>query len=202
MKTLLSIDLSTNATGYALFNIETNELITYGVVKGKSFKDTSKWRATLKKMRFMADSVLNLIENYKPHAIVIEEIAGSKNRIGQKTLDMVHGMVWSAIDKYLDIVSYYDVSGLDGWRTHLQLKQSDADKAQNKEAKKLNPKLGKGIPKLPLVDTKTLSARYANKRFNLSLDPENITTDGDIADAVSMGDSFLRFRFTSPTPAR
>jgi Holliday junction resolvasome RuvABC endonuclease subunit len=196
MKTLLSIDLSTNCTGWSLFQIDTCSLIEYGSIKGKSFKDTSQWRSTLKKLEYMASSILNLIEQYKPDLIVIEEIAGSKNRIGQKTLDMAHGILWKTIDKYLDIVSYYDVSGSDGWRTHLGLKLTEADKLANREAKKLNPQLGRGVSKMPVYTPKDLAARYANWRFGLALDVQLNQTDNDIADSISMGSAFISFRMS------
>jgi hypothetical protein len=194
MKTLLSIDLSTNCTGWSVFNMDTRELITYGCIRGKNFKDTSSQRSTLRKLEYMAKSVLSLIESYKPCKIVIEEIAGSKNRIGQKTLDMAHGILWQTIDEYLDLVEYYDVTGSDGWRTHLNLKLTEADKLANKEAKKINPTLGKGVSKLPIYNAKDLAARYANKRFGLTLDPQMNQFDADIADSLSLGDAFLQFK--------
>ncbi len=138
MKYLLSIDLSTNCTGYALFNLENKDLVSYGFLKGKAVKEKCKWRATLKKLEFMAQQILKVLLQYQPDLIVIEEIAGSKNRLSQKTLDMCHLALWIAIEPYLDKVHYFDVSGSDSWRTFLKLKLSDADKLANKEAKKLN----------------------------------------------------------------
>lgn len=193
MKTLLSIDLSTNCTGWSVFCIETRQLIAYGHIRGKNFKDNSTQRATLKKLEYMAVSILNIIENYAPHKIVIEEVAGSKNRIGQKTLDMAHGILWKYIEKYLDIVEYYDVTGRDGWRTHLGLRLTDEDKAHNKEAKKMNKDLGRGS-QLPIYDVKDLSCRYANKTYGLSLDPQTSQHDADVGDSVSMGDAFIKFK--------
>lgn len=193
-KTLLSIDLSSTCTGWALFCINTGRLLEYGTVRGKNFKDTSSQRATLRKLEHMANSIFNIVQQYKPSYIVIEEIAGSKNRIGQKTLDMTHGILWKALDQYLDCVSYYDVTGENGWRTNLGLKLSDADKLANKEAKKLNPTLGKGTTKLPIYDAKDLAARYANAMFKLSLDPQLNQFDADIADSICMGVAWLSFK--------
>jgi hypothetical protein len=195
MKTFLAIDLSTTCTGWAVFNLETHELITYGFIKGKTVKDNSKWRATLLRLTAMAETIKKVIEEHKPTKICIEEIAGSKNRIGQKTLDMQHGILWHHISEYLDIVDYYDVSGAAGWRTHLKLKLSDADKLANKEAKKLNPKLGKGIPKLPIYDAKDLAARYVNSTYKLQLDPQMIQSDADVADSIAIGSAYLKFKF-------
>lgn len=194
MKYLLSIDLSTNCTGWSVFEIETGKLVTYGYISGKNFKDTSKLRATLRKLEYMALGVLNIITNHAPSKIVIEEIAGSKNRIGQKTLDMAHGILLKTIENYLDIVEYYDVSGVDGWRTNLGLKLTESDKLANKEAKKLNPTLGRGVSKLPIYDAKDLAARYANKTFGLGLDPQVSQHDADLADSICMGHAYLKFR--------
>lgn len=192
MKYLLSLDMSTTCTGWSLFDIETHKLITYGILKGKNIKDSSTQRATLRKMEKMAKDILLVIEAYAPSKIIIEEIAGSRNRIGQKTLDMLHGIVWKEIDKYLDLVEYYDVSGTYGWRTHLNLKLSEQDKIHNKESRKFNKEHKKNL--LPVLGWKHLSCRYANLRHNLALDCDERETDGDIADSVSIGDAYLLFR--------
>lgn len=194
MRILLTIDLSTNCTGWAVFEVDNRNLVSYGYIKGKDFKDSSSQRATLRKLEYMGSQVLNLIHNYKPTYIVIEEIAGSKNRISQKTLDMCHGILWKWIEPYLDNVSYLDVSGLNGWRTLLGLKFSEEDKARNKEAKKINKDLAKGSSKMPIIDQKDLACRHVNKTFNLALDPQANTHDNDVGDAISLGDAWLKFR--------
>lgn len=197
MNLLLSLDMSTTCTGWSLFCLETGKLIQYDIIRGKTFKDSSSQRATLRKLVDMSLKILNVIENYKPSKIVIEEIAGSKNRIGQKTLDMLHGVVWMHIEKYLDSVSYYDVTGSEGWRTHLGLKLSELDKLRNKEAKKLNPNLD-SKSRLPIVDAKDLAARYANETYNLTLNPQENQYDADAADSISMGSAFIKFKCPRP----
>jgi len=196
-KTLLSLDMSTTCTGWALFDIESKELLAYDKLK-PSVKGGSKMtypRAQLERMKSIAEQILGLVESYKPHGIVIEEITGSKQRLGQKTLDGLHFIVAYYLQEYLDIVSYYDVTGLNGWRTHLNLRLSDADKASNKESKKLNKKLPPR-QKLPIIGPKHLACRHANRRFGMNLDVEVTKTDADIADALCLGDAFLKFRFT------
>jgi Holliday junction resolvasome RuvABC endonuclease subunit len=195
-KLLLAIDLSTAATGFALFDIKTRKLLQQGVIKGKSFKDTSTHRATLRKTEYMATEVLTLIENLKPTHIVIEEISGGGNRISQKTLDIQHGVLWKYIERFLDLVRYMDVTGLHGWRTFLGLKQSEQDKLHNKIAKKTNKLVGRG-QKLPIIGTKHLSCRYVNANYNLNLDPDQNETDGDIADAIGLGSAYLQKVLTS-----
>lgn len=198
--TLLSLDLSTTCSGWALFDIETGRLLNTGRLKPSTKGGVSKLaypRQQLTKMVDLAHQVLALIQEVKPHAIVIEEIAGSKNRLGQKTLDGFHYVVVWVIEQYLDIVTYYDVTGSNGWRTHLRMRLSDADKAANKEAKKLNKRLAPS-QQLPVIGPKHLAARHANAKFGMNLDVDLNTTDADIADAVSMGDAFLTFRFARP----
>lgn len=134
--------------------------------------------------------IRSLIENYKPTFVVIEEIAGSKNRISQKTLDGLHWIVLINNPEILDIVKYQDVTGLDGWRSHLGLKLTEQDKLNNKEAKKLNKDLAPSS-RLPIYDTKDLAARHVNQNFGLSLDPQERDSDADIADSIAMGHAWL-----------
>lgn len=199
MNHLLSIDLSTSATGYALFDIDTKKLITYGLIKGSS-KGTSKMgypEKQLTRMIRMATDILNVIKNYKPSSIVIEEITGSKNRLTQKTLDGMHYILaWYLMGEFpFEKLYYYDVGGLSGWRTHLKLNLDDADKLANKEAKKLNENLPNN-QKIPIINKKHLACRHANRVYGLDFDCDLRTTDGDMADAVSIGDSFLKYRCT------
>jgi hypothetical protein len=195
-KTLLSLDISTSCTGWSLFNLE-RELLVSGLIKPSTKGQVVKMtypRQQLTKMRDISTQILNVILEYNPSIIVIEEITGSKNRMGQKTLDGCHFLVVDKIEAFLDRVYYYDVSGNQGWRYHLQLRLSDADKLANKEAKKLNKKLA-ASQRMPVVTPKHLACRHANARFNLALDCNLRETDGDLADSMCMADAFLTFRF-------
>lgn len=196
-KTLLSLDMSTTCTGWALLGVDSHKLIQRGLIKPSTKGGVAKMdypKQQLTKMRDIAAQILSLIQNLKPHVIVIEEIAGSKNRMGQKTLDGLHFIVAYAIEDYLPIVRYYDVTGASGWRTHLQLRLSDADKLANKEAKTLNKKLA-ASQRIPIIGPKHLACRFANATFGTQLNCDTAETDGDQADAISMGYSFLKYRF-------
>lgn len=195
MKYLLSLDLSTTCTGWSIFEVETKKLVEYGILK-PSPKGLSKMHYPLQQLTKMIDlshKIKSVIENFKPSLIVIEEIAGSKQRLGQKVLDGLHWIVLYHIQDLIPTVSYYDVTGMNGWRTNLGLRLSEQDKINNKEAKKLNKNLKPG-QRLPVYDAKDLAARYANKRFGLTLDPQASQYDADIADSVSMGAAFLDFK--------
>lgn len=196
-KTLLSLDMSTTCTGWSLFAISDHRLLQRGVLKPSTKGGVSKMdypKQQLTKMIDLGQQILNLILNFKPYCIVIEEIAGSKNRLGQKTLDGLHYIVAWIIEDYLPIVRYYDVTGASGWRTHLQLRQTDADKAANKEAKKLNKKLPSS-QQIPIIGPKHLAVRYTNLVYGTDLNCDIRETDGDQADSIAMGSAFLKFRY-------
>jgi len=196
MKTLLSIDLSTSCTGLSVFDIETKELKSHTFIK-PSTKGLSKLKYPIKqltKMMAYAKVLQEYIDSINPDVIVIEEIAGSKQRMGQKTLDGMHWILLLHIEPHAEKVHYYDVTGKSGWRTDLKLKLSDADKAHNKEFRKLNKKLAKGTKKVPIIGPKHLAARYVNKHFGLNLDVDENPGDNDMADSIAMGSAFLNHK--------
>lgn len=193
-KKLLALDMSTTCTGWAVFDIETKDLLEYGylkpVVPGKSkMKSPEKPYKTCKNMAkqiFEVYSKLNDVE-----IVAIEEVNKHKNRIAGKTLDALHAFIWDEFREHLKLLYYCDSDGSSGWRTHLGLKLSDADKIHNKEAKKLNKELAKGTTKIPVINKKHLACRYANKRYGLNLDCDQLTSDGDMADAIGLGSAVL-----------
>ena len=191
----MSIDLSTSSTGLSYFNKE-GELLHYDYVKpsGKGMSGMKYPEKQFETMCRMSDLISHEILQLPniPDYIVIEEIAGSSSRAGQKTLD---GMHWVLVGKLaemhmIDRIHYYDVTGAKGWRYHLNLKLSEADKAANKEAKKLNKIIGTGHKKIPIINAKHLAQRYVNEKFGLLLDVDENKHDNDMADSIAMGDSF------------
>lgn len=201
MKILLSLDYSTSATGYAKFDMATKKLISYGVIKpdfkNPTVKGIPKYnypRFQLLKLRRLAEQILEIIDE-RVEKIVIEEINGSKNRLGQKVLDAGHFILLDRMRASdLSKVIYMNSDGNDGWRSkaHLGLQLSSTDKLVNKDRKKFNSKLGKGGKKQPLITQKTLSCAYVNKRYGLKLDCDNNATDNDLADAIAMGHAFIK----------
>lgn len=195
MRILLSLDLSTTCTGWSVFDMDEHKLVTYGILK-PSTKGLSKMiypRQQLTKMIDLSFQIRSLIENYKPTHIVIEEIAGSKQRLGQKVLDGLHWIVLVHNQEFIDIIQYYDVTGSEGWRTHLGLRLTESDKLANKEAKKMNKDLAPAS-RLPVYDAKDLACRYTNETFGLSLNPQLNQYDADVGDSVSMGSAYIKFR--------
>lgn len=195
-KLLLSLDLSTTSTGWSIFNMETGKLLEYDNLKPNMKGGVAKLvypRQQLTKMVDLAIQIKSIVDNYKPTTIVIEEIAGSRQRLGQKVLDGLHWVVLMYLQDVLDVVVYYDVTGPNGWRHHLGLRLTEIDKLRNKEAKKLNPKLD-SKSRLPIVDAKDLAARYVNEVYGLELDPQTKKTDSDIGDSIAMGSAYLKIR--------
>lgn len=195
MNILLSLDLSTSCVGWSVFNMDTEELVTYGTLRPK-FPGMSKMiypRQQLMKMIDLSYKIKSVIDNFKPTKIVIEEIAGSRQRLGQKVLDGLHWILLYHIQDLLDIIEFYDVTGNNSWRYDLGMKLGEQDKIYNKEAKKLNKQIG-NTTKIHVYNWKDLSCRYANATYGLGLDPIQNDTDGDIGDSVAMGSAYLKVK--------
>lgn len=193
---LLTLDLSTAITGYAVFDIETKKLTNFGMLKinVKGLHKMQYPEAAYYKIKDMAEKVRKLVLEKKPDVIVIEEINRGINRIGQKSLDALHFFV---IDYLVGIdpiwakkIIYLDSNGKKGWRGMLGLKLSKADKEHNKAARINNKKKTK-TQDIPIVDWKVLAERYINPRYNLSFKVNENAGDNDMCDAIALGDTFL-----------
>ncbi len=192
-KILLSLDLSSTCTGWAKLDIESNKLLSFGSIypsfKNPVTKKIPKYsypQLHVLKLRELADQVIELLDD-SIKVIAIEEINRGKSRIGQKVLDSFHAVLLERMPwEYTQKVIFYDSDGKDGWRSvnGLALQLSEFDKLSNKNAKKLNKKLGKGEKKLPIITQKTLAVRYVNKRYELTLKEAD---DSDAADAIGLG---------------
>lgn len=199
---LLSLDLSTSCTGYALLSISNEKLLKYNIVKSGFKNPKTKGIAKyeypiyqLLKMQNIADQIITIILECNPEIIVIEEINRSKNRLGQKVLDGLHWILLERMQpEFRAKVKYIDSDGSEGWRSArgLALQLSEKDKLYNKETKKFNKKLGKGQKKKAVITQKTLACRFVNKQFNLALDETKEVTDSDKADAIGMGWCYLK----------
>lgn len=193
MKTLLALDLSTTCTGFAVFDLETKELLRFGKIdpdfknpKKKGIPKHGVTEAQVLKLRILSNQVIELID-LSTTVIAIEQINRGKNRLGQKVLDGFHHVLLERMP-YDEVrkVQFHDSDGADGWRSvnGLKLQLSQSDKEWNKKAKKLNKKLGKGQKKLDVITQKTLACKYVNKRYNLELNEKD---GSDIADAIGLG---------------
>lgn len=198
---ILSLDMSTTCTGYAVFEkMDTQiNLLESGYIKPK-VPGISKLQYPKKQLLVCRDMAEKIIEIYRRLsqeceevvAVVIEEVNAHKNRLSGKTLDGLHFIFWDRFESELGKVHYMDSDGLTGWRTRLRLRLNDADKQHNREAKKLNKKLPRGS-KLSKIGQKHLACRQANHLFKKELDCDKHKYDGDEADAICLGYAFAKF---------
>lgn len=193
MRKLLALDLSTSCTGWALLEQEASKLLSYGALKPRVKNPTKGGiprfaypRIQALKMRDLIEQIQTLIAEFNPDVIAIEEVVSHKSRLTGKVLDGLHFLLIDRIFEFKGEIRYVDVSGTHGWRPQFKIRQSEQDKLINKDRKKLNKKL-KGKDKLPIIDWKTLSSRFVNKRFGLTLDPSKEASHGDMADAIMVG---------------
>lgn len=194
---LLSLDLSTTCTGWAIYEISSKRLISYGIIKStaKKINKLTYPEKQLLKIQNISIQIVELVLQWKPCMIIIEEINRHKSRMSGKTLDMLHGvLLYMFVDHNLiDRVLFFDSDGAIGWRTKLRLLMSAEDRLKNKERKKLNKKIAKGTKKLPIINKKHLACRYVNKRFGTNFDVDLNATDNDTVDAIGLGISFLLY---------
>lgn len=196
INTVLGLDLSTTSTGFALLDANTKGLLKYGFIV-PTVKGISKLkypRAALARIIDLAEKIVQIVDQYKPDLIVVEEVNKGKNRISQKSLDALHFFVLFYLDtKHSDLVDrliYYDSDGRVGWRKHLNLTLTDEDKAHNAHIKtfKASRKVGKKKPK---ITKKHLAMRYVQSVYNLNLDIDEKVEFEDVNDAIAMTNSYL-----------
>jgi hypothetical protein len=197
MSKLLTIDLSTTSTGWAVFDTKTRQLEDFGFLRPDK-KGMAKLKYPIRQlliMRNLADKLEILVRRLNPDAIVVEEVNRHKSRMTGKTLD---GMHWIFLDKLLigeeDFayrVRFRDSDGPTGWRSRLNLRLGESDKKLNAERKKINKRKVKGTADLPIINKKHLAARYVNSALGLTFDVDKNATDNDVVDAIGMGLSEL-----------
>jgi hypothetical protein len=195
MRKLMTIDLSTTITGWAMFDMDAKQLLGFGIIK-PSKKGLAKFsypRKQLAIMRDLASQIEALIICERPEHLVVEEINYGTSRLGQKTLDGAH---WIFLDRLMESdlikVRYKDSDGPDGWRTRLGLRLSDMDKKLNAERKKINKKKARGTPDLPIINKKHLAARHVNEVLGLNFDVDANTGDADRVDAIGLGLAIIK----------
>ena len=184
---LLSLDLSTACTGWALFDSKTKELLEYGVVKPKVQpslkKDPILFRVT--KLQSIADQLYDLIIKIKGlKKIVIEEIVRGKNRINQKLLDGLHWVILTRIVAFSEIIEFIDVIR---WRKALNIVLTDEDKKVNAQHRKLNKTVPARGKKYVVITHKHIAQRFVNEKFNLSFNLDKDKTHSDMVDAIAIG---------------
>lgn len=193
---VLGLDLSTTCTGFALLDSESKALLKYGYIlpQVKGVTKLKYPRQALYKILDLSQKIVQLIKQYKPDQLVIEEVNRGISRVSQKPLDALHFFVVYFIEQefpgLVDTLYYYDSNGNKGWRTHLKLKLTDDDKAHNSHIKtfKGSRKVGKKKPK---INFKHLASRYVQQTYNIKLDVDEDSKNSDICDAIAMTNAYL-----------
>lgn len=192
---LISLDLSTTCTGYAIFDITTKNLVTSGRIKVKAPKKIHNYPySTHLKLTEFSIKIKELINEYEPHVgtILVEEINRHKSRLSGKTLDGLHWYVVNSLtDDQIKKIRYCDSDGATGWRSALGLTLSEEDKKENKFTKSLNRK-NKG-KKIKVINKKDLAQRIVNSVFDKEFNVVTNATDSDEVDAIGLGYAYLNF---------
>lgn len=196
MTTLLSLDISTSCTGFAVFATDTGKLLRSGRIKPQvpGLHKLRYPKAALMTILDMASKIKCLVDQVKPSRVVIEEVNRGISRLGQKSLDACHFFVLFEMHNldptYLDRLVYIDSNGKKGWRGILGLKLSDQDKQVNAELREKNRKRRKS-QKAPLIDWKILAQRWVNKKHRTSYNVWENPGDNDECDAICVGEAWL-----------
>lgn len=193
---LLTLDLSTTCTGYAVF--VDKELMDYGIIKPNRkglTKVVYPWKQ-LTVMRDLAESIVDLLWKERPDVVLIEEINKHKSRLSGKTLDGFHYILLHYIDLLTQPMGrpeiiFMDSDGKVGWRSLLGLRLSDSDKKENKVRRASNKMQLKGSHKLPIISKKHLAQRFVNTHYNLHFDLDNDSSESDMVDAIGLGTAFI-----------
>ena len=166
MDKLLSLDASTTSTGWAIF--EEDKLIDYGKICPLKSLD---WR---ERIAAISESLIEIIEKYKPNKIVIEDVPLKKG--GMKILVQLgacQGMIICLAEKYNIHITYISVGS---WRKYVGLFNGTVE--------------GKTRDML-----KKHSIEKANALYNLDLvwkSPKSKLNDDDISDAILIGRSIIK----------
>ena len=191
---LLCLDLSTTATGWSIFDLDTKILLEYGVIKPqkKGLAKLGYPEQQLRKLQDLSDQLKQLLATKEPiEVILIEEINRGIARLTQKVLDALHFMFLDRIEHRIKIVRYRDSDGATGWRKRLGLRLTEADKELNRINGIANRRRKKGTPKLKIINKKHLACRFVNLKYGTTFNVDVQPTDGDICDSIGLGHSYL-----------
>ena len=94
---LLSLDTSTTATGWSLFN--NGKYINSGVIDLKKSKNTSE------RIKNMVVQIMGMIDHHSPTVVAIETPVVCRNPLTQRLLTMIFGVVYGkCVESNIDFV--------------------------------------------------------------------------------------------------
>jgi len=183
---ILTLDISSH-TGWAFFARKESklELKDYGTISVERPHDLPYPEWMLEWVHQIFDEIEELIKNFKPEVLVIEETSkGSKNHLSQKMLEWCHYQLAALIVEE-GIDCQYFMTG--AWRVLVGAKMTKSEKDQNKKIKTANQKGVKVVKengkRIGKITKKHVNVRIANENFNLKL----LMKQNNEADAICLG---------------
>lgn len=176
---IISFDLSTTCTGYAVFDVDSKRLLECGSIKPDN-KTSGYPYASLQKMRSIADDIGSVIKTWekkgKIKCLVFEEII--KGSSGIVALKVLAGLFFIVLDR---LKHQYPVKTTppSEWRKKVGIKFSDDDKAYNKAMRKAEK---------DTLTHKDLALRLGREMFNYY---DFKLADHDVIESCLIGYSFL-----------
>lgn len=176
---VLSLDLSSQKTGYALYDVEAECLVDYGVWR---FEQTNEWR---ERILWMGRKLREYIHDNKVNLIIAEDVPPTiENAQTVKILSALQGCVLTISTicqieiKFVSVRTWKQAMGIDLTHSKEYLK-----------FKKDNKTLGTKIAKDTKHYEKYMSIQNANKHTDRELvwnGPSSKKTEDDIADAINI----------------
>ena len=179
---ILGLDMSTQKTGYAIFQDE--QLIDYGCFELLS-SDEKDWR---KRITYMANEISGLMKRYKIDKIYIEDVPPIINNSQTvKTLGALQGIV-------LGVTSVFDIEvefiPVETWKTKININLSHSKEYnQAKKSLKGNSRALEKLKGRVKAYEKKMSIDLANNKLGTELlwkSSGSKQNDDDIADAINI----------------
>lgn len=187
---VLGLDMSTQKTGYAVFEINDEvELVSFGCFEKLSTEEKD-WR---KRITYMAGKLGELMGEYEISKVYIEDVPPIINNSQTvKTLGALQGIVLGVMSVWNVEVEFIPV---ETWKNKLNINLSHS-KEYNRAKKELNgnkKELEKLKGKVKAYEKK-MSVDLVNSMFGVELTWKSFNSkqnDDDIADAINIGGSVL-----------
>lgn len=170
---ILGLDMATK-TGFAI--LDDGKLISEGLltIDKTMHLDLMEDLRLFLRAKAMANKIRDLINQYNPDQIFIEQTNQGKFRSSQKQLEFVHCLVISGIYDSFFYLSKFAYVNTSKWRSSLDVRLT---KEQSKHNKKVKDKVARGK-----ITPKHLAVAWANSTFGLKLKLK----DNDRADALAL----------------
>jgi hypothetical protein len=189
---ILGLDMSTQKTGYAIF--QDKQLIDYGCFELLS-SDEKDWR---KRITYMANEISGLMKRYKIDKIYIEDVPPIINNSQTvKTLGALQGIVLGVTSVFGIEVEFIPV---ETWKTKININLSHSKEYnQIKKSLKGNSRALEKLKGRVKAYEKKMSIDLANNKLGTELLWKSFSSkqnDDDIADAINIVASAIYDNYT------